>query len=163
MEVVEWIDRMSRSGMVCPEYMRKIAAAEREADIFRVLCDANGGRWLFETHAKKVPMPVGGFCKEFSAYLDGKRVMEYPQGYTSKFYCRATEPDIDADTTLVYLMECMDMEVYVPRNMYTSVIMSDGTRCDLVLGEGSRANVELYGESSVNIVGDASKVRVTRH
>lgn len=163
MTIKDWIETMMRSGSVCGDYMRKIRAAETPFEVFRVLCDANGGRWLFETHAKKVPMPVGGFCKEFSAYLDGKRVMEYPQGYTSKFYCRATEPDIDADTTLVYLMECMDMEVYVPRNMYTSVIMSDGTQCDLVLGEGSRANVELYGDARVNIVGDASKARITRH
>jgi hypothetical protein len=143
--------------------MRKISAADSREDIFRVLCDANGGNWLFEQHAKGLPLPKDEFCKEFSNYLNGKRVMEYQQGYTSKFYCRPTDVDIDADTTLVYLLECMDVEVYVPKNKYPSVILSDGSQCDLVIGEGARANVELYGDASVNITGDMSRVRITKH
>ena len=163
MTIKDWIENMSRSGLVCSDYMRKISAADSREDIFRVLCDANGGNWLFEQHAKNVPLPIDEFCKEFSNYLNGKRVMEYPQGYTSKFYCRSTEPDIDADTTLVYLLECMDMEVYVPKNKYPSVILSDGSHADVVLGEGARANIELYGDASVNVVGDMSRVRITKH
>jgi hypothetical protein len=143
--------------------MRKISAADSREDIFRVLCDANGGNWLFEQHAKGLPLPIDEFCKEFANYLNGKRVMEYQQGYTSKFYCRPTDIDIDADTTLVYLLECMDVEVYVPKNKYPSVILSDGSQCDLVLREGARANVELYGDASVNITGDMSRVRITKH
>lgn len=163
MTIKDWIETMSRSGLVCSDYMRKISAADSREDIFRVLCDANGGNWLFEQHAKNVPLPIDEFCNEFSNYLNGKRVMEYPQGYTSKFYCRPTDIDIDADTTLVYLLECMDMEVYVPKNKYPSVILSDGSQCDLVLREGARANVELYGDASVNVIGDMSRVRITKH
>lgn len=163
MTIKDWIETMSRSGLVCSDYMRKISAADSREDIFRVLCDANGGNWLFEQHAKGLPLPIDEFCKEFANYLNGKRVMEYPQGYTSKFYCRSTEPDIDADTTLVYLLECMDMEVYVPKNKYPSVILSDGSHADVVLGEGARANIELYGDASVNIIGDMSRVRITKH
>jgi hypothetical protein len=162
MTIKDWIETMSRSGLVCSDYMRKISAADSREDIFRVLCDANGGNWLFEQHAKDLPLPIDEFCKEFSNYLNGKRVMEYPQGYTSKFYCRPTDVDIDADTTLVYLLECMDMEVYVPKNKYPSVILSDGSQCDLVIGEGARANVELYGDAQVNLVGDTTKVRITK-
>ena len=163
MNIKDWIENMSRSGLVCSDYMRKISAADSREDIFRVLCDANGGNWLFEQHAKGLPLPIDDFCKEFANYLNGKRVMEYTQGYTSKFYCRPTDIDIDADTTLVYLLECMDMEVYVPKNKYPSVILSDGSQCDLVLGENARANVDLYGDASVNVVGDMSRVRITKH
>jgi hypothetical protein len=163
MTIKDWIENMSRSGLVCSEYMRKIAAADSREDIFRVLCDANGGNWLFEQHAKNVPLPIDDFCKEFANYLNGKRIVEYPQGYTSKFYCRSTEPDIDANTTLVYLLECMDMEVYVPKNKYPSVILSDGSQADVVLGEGARANIELYGDARVNLVGDTTKCRITKH
>lgn len=154
---------MSRSGMVCTDYMRKISAVETKEDMFRVLCDANGGQWLFEMHAKSAPLPIEDFCKEFVNYLNGKRVVEYPQGYTSKFYCRPTEVDIDADTTLVYLLECMDMEIYVPKNKYPSIILSDGSQADVVLGDGARVNIELYGDARVNLVGDQSKARITRH
>lgn len=163
MNIKDWIETMSRSGLVCSDYMRKISAADSREDIFRVLCDANGGQWLFEQHAKGFPLPIDDFCKEFSNYLNGKRVMEYPQGYTSKFYCLSTEPDIDADTTLVYLLECEHMEVYVPKNKYPSVILSNGSNADVVLGEGARANIELYGDARVNIVGDQSKARITKH
>lgn len=163
MQIRDWVEQLSRSGMVCTDYMRKLSAVETKEDMFRILCDANGGAWLFDIHAKGVPLPVDDFCKEFANYLNENRVMEYPQGYTSKFYCRPTEVDIDADTTLVYLLECMDMAVYVPKNKYPSIILSDGSQADVVLGEGSRANIELYGDARVNIVGDQSKVRITKH
>lgn len=163
MKIKDWIENVSRSGMVCTDYMRKISAVETREDMFRVLCDANGGSWLFEMHAKGVPLPIEDFCKEFSNYLDGKRVMEYPQGYTSKFYCRPEEVDIDADTTLVYLLECKSMEVYVPKNKYPSVILSAKSTADVVLGDGARVNIELYGDARVNLVGDQSRARITRH
>lgn len=162
MNIKDWIENMSRSGLVCSDYMRKISAADSREDIFRVLCDANGGNWLFEQHAKNVPLPIYDFCNEFANYLNGKRVMEYPQGYTSKFYCRSFD-DIDADTTLVYILECMDAEVYVPKNRYPSIILSDGSKADVVLCDGARANVELYGGAHVNVVGDMSRARITRH
>lgn len=161
MQIKDWIEKVSRSGMVCTDYMRKISAVETKEDMFRVLCDANGGNWLFEMHAKGVPLPVDEFCREFSNYI-GRRTMEYSQGYTSKMYCRQMS-EISADTTLVYLLECMDVEVYVPKNKYPSIILSDGSQADVVLGEGARANIELYGDARVNLVGDQSKARITRH
>lgn len=163
MTIKDWIEGVSRSGMVCTDYMRKISAVETREDMFRVLCDANGGQWLFDIHAKGVPLPIDDFCKEFVNYLNGKRVMEYPQGYTSKFYCRPTEVDIDADTTLLYLLECNDMAVYVPKNKYPSIILSDGSRADVVLGEGARVNIELYGDASINLIGDTTRVRINKH
>lgn len=163
MQIKDWIESVSRSGMVCTDYMRKISAVETREDMFRVLCDANGGQWLFEMRAKDVPLPIDDFCNEFANYLNGKRVMEYPQGYTSKFYCRQEEVDIDADTTLVYLLECQDMEVYVPKNKYPSIILSDGSQADVVLGEGARVNIELYGDARINLIGDTTRVRITKH
>lgn len=163
MKIKDWIEGVSRSGMVCTDYMRKISAVETREDMFRVLCDANGGQWLFDIHAKGVALPIDDFCKEFANYLNGKRLMEYPQGYTSKFYCRPTEVDIDADTTLLYLLECMDMEVYVPKNKYPSVILSAKSTADVVLGDGARVNIELYGDASINLIGDTTRVRINKH
>lgn len=163
MKIKDWIEGVSRSGMVCTDYMRKISAVETREDMFRVLCDANGGAWLFDIHSKDVPLPIDDFCKEFANYLNGKRVMEYPQGYTSKFYCRPTEVDIDADTTLVYLLECKGVEIHIPKNMYPSVVLSKGSNADVVLGDGAKANIELYGDARVNLVGDTTKVRITKH
>lgn len=163
MTIKEWVERVSRSGMVCTDYMRKISAVGTREDMFRVLCDANGGSWLFDIHAKGVPLPIEDFCKEFANYLNGNRVMEYQQGYTSKFYCRPTETDIEADTTLVYLLECKSVNVLVPRNKYPSVILSDGSYADVVLGEGARVNIELYGDARANLIGDQSRARINKH
>lgn len=162
MSIKEWIDVMSRRGSVCGDYMRKITAASSNEDIFRVLCDANGGQWLFEQHAKGVPLPIKEFMKEFKAFTNGGWVMEYPSGYTSKFYCRHTD-DILADTTLVYLLECKSMEVYVPKNKYPSIILSAKSSADVVLGEGARVNIELYGDARANLIGDQSRARITKH
>lgn len=162
MTVREWVDGASRTGLVCNDYMRKLAAAGTREDLFRVLCDANGGEWLFSLGAKGVRLPVDEFMAEFANFTDGKRVMEYPQGYTSKFYCRADAEDITADTTLVYLLECKAAQVYVPKNRYPSVILSNGSTADIILGDGARLDVDLYGDATFNLVGDRTRVRVTR-
>lgn len=164
MTVGEWVEAMSRSGGVCQQYMRRIAAASNKTEMFRVLCDVNGGAWLFDLHAKGVQLPTAEFLKEYAAYVNGKKTVDYPSGYTSKFYCRYIGDDIVADTTIVYLLECMDVSVEVPKNKYPTLVLSDGSQADVTLGEGARLNVELYGDSCINgINGDKSKVRVTQH
>lgn len=164
MTIKDWIETMMRSGSVCVDYVRKIRAAETPFEVFRVLCDANGGRWLFEMHNKNPrAVPVCEFMKEYASYINGGSVMAYTQGYTSKFCCRCDgDIEILADTTLLYMLECR-ASVTVPRNAYPSVIVSRGSRCGLLLRDGARANVELYGDAEVEITGDASRVRVTRH
>lgn len=161
--VSRWIESVSRQGGVCTPYMRKIAAAGNKTEMFRVLCDVNGGAWLFDLHANGVPLPIEQFMKEYSAYVNGGKTVEYPNGYTSKFYCRHLG-EIEADTTIVYLLECMDADVHVPMNHYPTLVLSDGSQAEVTLGKGARLNVELYGDSCINgINGDKSKVRITQH
>ena len=163
MTVEEWVKKVSRQGGVCQPYMRKIAAASNKTEMFRVLCDVNGGAWLFDLHANGVPLPIEQFVKEYGAYVNGKKTVEYPSGYTSKFYCRHIG-EIVADTTIVYMLECMDADVIVPKNHYPTLILSDGSQADINLEEGARLNVEIYGDACVNgITGDKSKVRITKH
>lgn len=164
MTVGEWVKTMSRQGGVCTPYMRKIAAVGNKTEMFRVLCDVNGGAWLFDLHANGVPLPIEQFLKEYAAYVNGKKTVEYPSGYTSKFYCRYVGDDIVADTTIVYLLECMDVSVDVPMNKYPTLVLSEGSQADVTLGKGARLNVELYGDACLNgIVGDKTRVRVTKH
>ena len=165
MSVMDWVKGMSRSGVVCVPYMRRISAVESKADLFRVLCDANGGAWLFNIHAKEpFRVPVDDFMEEFKTYINGGRVMEYPKGYTSKLYCRY-EGDIEilADTTLLYLLECR-ASVIVPPNAYPTVVLSDRSRISSVaMLPGSRLNIELYGDAEViGISGDLGRVKTIR-
>lgn len=161
--VSRWIESVSRQGGVCQPYMRKIAAAGNKTEMFRVLCDVNGGAWLFELHAKGVPLPIEQFLKEYAAYVNGKKTVEYPSGYTSKFYCRNIGKVV-ADTTIVYLLECKDANVNVPMNKYPTVVLSHGSSAEIAMGAGSRLNIELYGDAKYTLVdGDKSKVRVTQH
>ena len=172
MTVEEWVKMMSRQGGVCTPYMRRIAAAGNKTEMFRVLCDVNGGAWLFGLHANGVPLPIEQFLKEYAAYVNGGKTVEYPSGYTSKFYCRSfgvfseeygEMMPIIADTTLLYLLECK-ISVSVPKNKYPSIILSSKSTADVVLGDGARANIELYGDAKYTLVkGDKSKVSVTQH
>ena len=163
MTVDEWVKAMSRQGGVCQPYMRKIAAASNKTEMFRVLCDVNGGAWLFDLHSQGVKLPIEQFLKEYAAYVNGGKTVEYPSGYTSKFYCRNLG-EVVADTTIVYLLECMDADVYVPANKYPTLVLSDGSQAEVTLDKGARLNVELYGDSCINgIIGDKSKVRIMQH
>lgn len=165
MTVDGWVKAMSRRGDVCTAYMRKISAVSNKTEMFRVLCDVNGGAWLFGLHADGVPLPMEQFLKEYAAYVNGGKTVEYPDGYTSKFYCKYADKDseIEADTTLVYMLECK-ARVYVPMNRYTTLILSHGTDATVKMGVGSRMNIELYGDAKYTLVDcDKSKVRVTQH
>lgn len=164
MTIKDWIEGVSRSGMVCTDYMRKISAVETKEDMFRVLCDANGGAWLFAIHAKNpLVTPVKEFTEEFKSYINGGHVMVYPKGYSSKFYCRY-EGDIEilADTTLLYMLECR-ASVIVPANAYPSVILSRGSHAEIAMLPGAQLNIETYGDADANISGDMTRVRVTKH
>jgi hypothetical protein len=165
MTVEEWVKAMSRQGGVCTPYMRKIAAASNKTEMFRVLCDVNGGAWLFDLHANGVPLPIEQFLKEYAAYVNGGKTVEYPSGYTSKFYCKYADKgyEIEADTTLVYMLECKAM-VYVPMNKYPTLVLSHGSSAEITMCAGSRLNLELYGDAEYCLVdGDKSKVRITQH
>ena len=163
MTVNEWVELIQRQGGVCNDYMRKLNAVTNKTELFRVLCDVNGGAWLFDLHANGLQLPIEQFLKEYAAYVNGGKTVEYPNGYTSKFYCRHLG-EIEADTTIVYLLECMDADVHVPMNHYPTLVLSDGSQAEVTLGKGARLNVELYGDSCINgINGDKSKVRITQH
>jgi hypothetical protein len=145
--------------------MRKIAAVSNKTEMFRVLCDVNGGAWLFDLHANGVPLPIEQFLKEYAAYLDGRYEVRYPSGYSSKFYCKYADRDseIEADTTLVYMLECK-ARVYVPMNHYPTLVLSHGSYAEISMGAGSRLNIELYGDAKYTLVeGDKTKVRVMQH
>lgn len=164
MTVDGWVKAMSRCGDVCTAYMRKIAAVSNKTEMFRVLCDVNGGAWLFDLHADGVPLPIEQFLKEYAAYVNGGKTVEYPDGYTSKFYCRHSGDVIQADTTIVYLLECKGAKVNVPMSKYPTVVLSHGSYAEITMGAGSRLNIELYGDAKYTIVeGDKSKVRVMQH
>lgn len=163
MTVKEWVELISRQGGVCNSYMRKLTAVTNKSEMFRVLCDVNGGEWLFDLHAKGVQLPVESFLSEFKNYVNGNKVVDYQEGYTSKFYCRHIG-EIVADTTLVYLLECMDADVFIPKNSYPTLILSNGSQAEVTLDENARLNVELYGDSCINgINGSEARVRITKH
>ena len=164
MTVEEWVKSVSRKGGVCQPYMRKIAAASNKTEMFRVLCDVNGGAWLFDLHDNGVPLPIEQFMKEYSAYINGGKTVEYPSGYTSSFYCRCNGRLVVADTTNVYLLECKDAKVNVPMNKYPTVVLSHGSSAEITMGAGSRLNIELYGDAEYTLVdGDKAKVRIMQH
>ena len=164
MTVDEWVKAMSRRGDVCTAYMRKISAVSNKTEMFRVLCDVNGGAWLFDLHADGVPLPMEQFLKEYAAYVNGGKTVEYPDGYTSKFYCRHSGDVIQADATIVYLLECKDARVNVPMSKYPTVVLSHDSYAEITMGAGSRLNIELYGDAKYTLVeGDKTKVRVTQH
>lgn len=164
MTVEEWVKSVSRNGGVCQPYMRKIAAASNKTEMFRVLCDVNGGAWLFDLHSEGIQLPIEQFLKEYGAYVNGAKTVEYPSGYTSNFYCRYNGRLVVADTTIVYLLECKDAKVNVPMNKYPTVVLSHGSSAEIAMCAGSRLNIELYGDAKYTLAdGDKSKIRVMQH
>lgn len=168
MTVNEWVKLIQRQGGVCNDYMRKLKAVSNKTEMFRVLCDVNGGAWLFDLHARGVQIPIDSFLNEFANYINGKKVVDYPSGYTSKFYCRQEGGEIIADTTLIYVLECICNDIFVPENKYPTIILSDKcTYIDIHICKGAKANIESYGNAEYHVHsfegGDISKVRITKH
>ena len=133
MTVEEWVKMMSRQGGVCTPYMRKIAAASNKTEMFRVLCDVNGGAWLFDLHANGVPLPIEQFMKEYAAYVNGKKTV-----------CKAR----------VYVPMNRYPTLILSHGTEATVQMGVGSRMNIELYGGAKYTL---GE------GDKSKVRVTQH
>lgn len=160
MQIGEWVEQMRRSGHICGDYCRRLEYVTNRKELFRVLCDANGGRWLFDLDAKKVVLPVEDFVKEYASAINGQQVVDY-DGYTSTFYVRYNG-DIQVSTTLVYCLECKT-KIFVPANKWPTVILSSVSTADIALSPSARINIELYGNAKYTVSGDMSRVRINRH
>ena len=159
--VNDWVERVFRSGQVCGDYMRKWQAAQTKAERFRVIADTNSGEWLIALDAKGVALPVDDFCNEYRNFINGAQVVEYPQGYTSTFYCQYFA-GIDADTTLVHVFHC-DLAIRVPANTFPRIILSRDSMVRINVEKGARLAVEDYGARELEIRGDTSNVKITKH
>lgn len=160
--VQQWIDNAMRSGAVCNDYMRKWEAAKTKAEMFRVICDVNGGEWLFDIDNKGVQLPIESFIEEFYNFINGKQYVEYPKGYTSKFYCRYVGvKDIVADTTLVYLLDCRDVCVRVPSYSFPKIFLSKTCKyVHITVEKDARVNLIVYGNAQYRLEGGTSKVKI---
>lgn len=160
--VQQWIDSAMRGGNVCNDYMRKWKAAETKAEKFRVICDVNGGEWIFDLDNKGVRLPIESFVDEFYNFINGKQIVDYPHGYTSKMYCRyvGTE-DIVADTTIVYMLDCEDVCVRVPSYSFPAILLSKSCKdVRITVEKDARLNLTVYGGAQYQLKGDTSKVKI---
>lgn len=162
--VQQWIDNAMRSGAVCNDYMRKWKAAETKAEKFRVICDVNGGEWLFDLDNKGVRLPIDAFTEEYANFINGKQIVDYPHGYTSKMYCRYVgAEDIVADTTIVYMLDCQDACVRVPSYSYPSILLSKTCKnIRIIVEKDARLNIDVYGDAVYSVDGDTSNVTINR-
>lgn len=151
-----------RNGAVCNDYMRKWEAAKTKAEMFRVICDVNGGEWLFGLDNKGIQLPIESFIEEFHNFINGKQYVEYPNGYTSKFYCRYVGiKDIVADTTLVYLLECQDIDVRVPSYSFPTIMLSKSCKgVHITVEKDARLNLTVYGNAQYRLKGDTFNVKI---
>lgn len=162
MTVQQWIDSAMRGGNVCNDYMRKWKAAETKAEKFRVICDVNGGEWLFDLDNKGAQLPIDAFTEEYANFINGKHIVEYPDGYSSKMYCRYVETeDIVADTTIVYMLDCQDLCVRVPSYSYPSILLSKTCKnIRIIVEKDARLNLTVFSDAECHLEGDTSKVKI---
>ena len=160
--IKDWIDLMVAQNAVCPEGVRRLAYCSTKTDVFRVLCDSFSSEWLHEMMLKGIPLPLDQFAKEYAAFVNGNRVMEYGEkGYTSKIYVKYKDLVV-ADTTIVSLLDCQ-CGVEIPKNKFPRIIVSPHSKVAITMGIGSRLALDVFGDAYYTISGDNSKVRITKH
>lgn len=167
MTIKQWIDNAIQSRLICTDYVRKLSYADTKEGLFRVICDPNGGNWIFDLElklkAKGLKLPKEEFKQEFKNYINGQRVMEYGDEtiYTSKFYMERTE-DVIADTTIVYLLDC-NCKVIVPPNRYPNLVISDRSEVVVEMGENAHVTIDTYGDAKYVFAHDEYKPITTHH
>lgn len=149
---------MMENRLICQEYSKRIDLAAKKDDIFKILCDANGVSFIAECQKKGIPLPYEAFKQEFAAYVNGKRVMTFNHGVTSKMYIDYTD-EITADTTLLSLVRCK-ADVTIPNNKYPRIVLDKD--CDVVIrmGAGSRLILDAFEGARYDIVGDQTRARI---
>lgn len=157
----DWIEMAKKGGFICREGIQRLAYAKDREDVFRILCDSFSSDFLPDLMKRGVPVPLDVFREEYADFLDGKRVMAYPSGYTSKMYA-GYEGDVTADTTIVSLIRCPKVSIAVPRNAYPRVVLSPGTEAWIAVPESSSLILDEWEGSEAHVSGNLFKVRRNR-
>lgn len=161
MRTDEWLDTMVKRGFVCREGVERLKYATSREDRFRILCDSLAVDFIPSLLDRRHDVPLDDFLEDYSNYVNGKAVIEYPKNYTSKMYV-LYQGGVVADTTLCSLIKC-DAEVVVPKNHYPSVILSRVTNAVITLCEGARLDLTVWEGATYSISGDLSRVRITKY
>lgn len=155
-----WLQLLIENNIICSKYRSRVENAETKEDIFRIVCDPNGVSFFAELLDKKIAVPFEIFSKEFASFINGKKVMTYPQGFTSKMYI-GTKETITADTTLVAIYGC-DSEVSVPTNKYPKIVLGNKSNVSITVGLGARLLLDVYNGSTYTISGDQTHVTINK-
>lgn len=154
-----WLQLLIENNIICSKYRSRVENAETKEDIFRIVCDPNGVSFFAELLDKEIAVPFEVFKKEFANFINGKKVMRYPQGFTSKMYL-STKKTIIADTTLVAVYGC-ETDIEIPVNKYPKIILGNKSNVNITVGQGARLLLDVYNNSTYTISGDQTHVKIT--
>lgn len=160
----DWIDKISRRGLLCGDYADKVAKAGCNKDLFEIVTDANGMTFLMEMAKKGYPLSPEYIRERFAGYINGRCTVTHKtdkgREYTSALYCRNTKPVI-AETTLLTFIACK-CSVRVPSNHVCKIYIDRHSEIEIEVAEDAQAIVEYWGEAEP-VTSGAGSIKRRKH
>lgn len=168
MKVLDWLNDIIYSGLLCEEYTKKVKEAHGKRALFDIVCDSNGISFIPEMMSKGKVLSYSDIKSEFGNYINGrcKPKIEYIDGdrvcwYTSALYCDCSDDRIDVDTTLACFLGCCN-DVYLKENSYTRLYVDTNSVLTINVPTYCKCVVYCYGNASVIVRGESGNLRVVK-
>lgn len=161
----EWINKISEAGLLCDDYSSKVKSALSKKQLADIGLDANGIRFLIEMQQKGFMFPYEDLQEEFSRFINGNYIFESEPNekgvnYTCELYCGFRSQDhIEVRTTALALLDCVT-RLILKNNYAASIYLDTNSYAEVIVPPSATCRIYLYGDATVKVVGDESKVKI---
>ena len=150
--------RRSKEMNLCEEYSFKWDGCRTDKELIDMALGVKGVHFMAGLSATEDGLGTDAIKSRFGPYING-RYRSRQKGYNSSMYAGVEGGIIEADTTLLLAIGC-NCTVKVPPFFCTQVYLDRGCKeVEILLGEGSFAEVYTFGDETKVTNSPDSKAR----
>ena len=164
MKLQEWINTVLNDNLVCERYADDLRAVTSKSKLLDVALDVNGFPFIMDMGAKGFPLPYETIMTELKSYINGRYIVtktgKSGKSYTTSAYCCYSDSvAIDIVTTATMFFGC-NLDVYVKENDFVRLYCDPNTSLRVHCPKNARCIVELWGNATVEVCGNYSRVEI---
>lgn len=162
MKVVDWLNKVIDSNILCEGYCEKVKKAKGKKSLMDIVLDANGSTWLCEMDAKGNPLPYEYIESEFGSYINGRYKADFGK-YSSSLYCCYSFDDMIIDTTVTTFLGCTT-KVIIQENSIVNIVADKNCDLSIRCPQTSRCIIDCWGNAKIDVLClNNENVKVIRH
>ena len=146
MDELELFKKRALEHGLCDELGQRLNECKTRKNYIDLVLGSKGIDYFFDAVNKGWGLPISYIDEVFKPLVNGKYI-SVQDGYNSMLYCEHNNTFIEAETTIIGLINCKNLGVTVPKNLTVHIYLV-GCEDILINGEGSCV-VNSYGKNGI--------------